>query len=307
VSGERILAGGGLLWRPGPAGDIEVCLVHRPKYDDWSLPKGKLEPGEHVLTAAVREVREETGVHAVVGRRLPTQEYRLGEDRKVVEYWSMTPAGGAFEADHEVDSLLWLPVAEAAARLTYDRDRAFLLTSAALPAETATVLLVRHAKAGSRSKWHGEDTLRPLDPSGRAQAEGLRRALRWFAPTAVAAADPLRCVQTVGPLAADLGLPVEPAPALAEDAYDKDPDAGLRALETAAAAGGRTVLCSQGGVIPDLVRRLATRDGVRPGRRSGTKIPSRKASVWALTFSGPALTAADYYPDLPKAPEPQAR
>jgi 8-oxo-(d)GTP phosphatase len=297
VSGERILAGGGLLWRPGPAGP-EFCLVHRPKYDDWSLPKGKLEHGEHPLAAAVREVHEETGVHAVVGRRLPTQEYALGEDRKVVDYWSMTPADGTFEASHEVDSLRWLPTADALERLSYQRDAAFLRWFADQPVPTATVLLVRHAKAGSRSRWKGEDLLRPLDAAGRRQADGLAPALRWFAPAAVRAAEPLRCAQTVQPLAAALGLPVEPEPALSEDAYDKDPAAGLDRVLAAAAAGGVTVLCSQGGVIPDLLRTLAEPHGVRLGRRAGAKIPARKSSAWALSFVDTRLVAADYYPDL---------
>jgi 8-oxo-dGTP diphosphatase len=297
VSGDRIRAGGGLLWRPAGTGP-EFCLVHRPRYDDWSLPKGKLEAGEHPLRAAVREVWEETGVHAVVGRRLPPQEYRLGPDRKTVDYWAMTPADGAFQASDEVDSLCWLPAAEAARRLTYPRDRGFLENFAAAPVPTAVVLLVRHAKAGSRSKWKGEDAERPLDATGRAQADGLRETLRWFGPGAVRAAEPVRCVQTVAPLAADLGLPVEPEPALSEETYEKDPAAGLDRVLAAAAAGGVTVLCSQGGVIPDLVGALAARDGVRPGRRSGPKIPSRKSSVWTLSFVDTHLTAADYYPTL---------
>ncbi len=300
MSGERILAGGGVLWRPGPAGR-EYCLVHRPKYDDWTLPKGKLEPGEHPLRAAVREVQEETGVHAVVGRRLPTQEYELGADRKIVDYWSMTPADGTFTASSEVDSLHWDSAAGAAERLTYERDRVFLRWVAAEPVPTALVLLVRHAKAGSRSKWHGEDALRPLDATGRAQAEGLRRTLRWFGPTAVRSAEPVRCEQTVAPLAADLGLPVEPEPALSEETYEKDPAGGLDRVLAAAAAGGVTVLCSQGGVIPDLLGALSTLHGTRLGRRSGSKIPARKSSAWALSFVDARLIAADYYPDLATA------
>ena len=300
MSGERILAGGGVLWRPGPAGR-EFCLVHRPKYDDWTLPKGKLEAGEHPLRAAVREVWEETGVHAVVGRRLPTQEYRLGQDRKTVEYWSMTPADGSFTASAEVDSLHWDSAAGAAERLSYERDRTFLRSVADQPVATAVVLLVRHAKAGSRSKWHGEDAVRPLDGTGQRQAGGLRETLRWFGPTAVRSAEPLRCRQTVAPLAADLGLPVEVEPALSEETYEKDPAGGLDRVLAAAAAGGVTVLCSQGGVIPDLLAALSALHGVRPGRRSGSKIPARKSSAWALSFVDGRLQAADYYPDLASA------
>jgi 8-oxo-(d)GTP phosphatase len=303
VTGDRILAAGGVLWRPTAAGR-EFCLVHRPRYDDWSLPKGKLNHGEHPLRAAVREVQEETGVHAVVGQRLATQEYRLGPDRKFVEYWSMTPADGAFVASDEVDSLRWVGPDVAASTLSYDRDREFLASFAATPVPTAVVLLVRHAKAGSRSSWKGEDLLRPLDSTGRRQAEGLRHALRWFGPGAVRSADPLRCVQTVAPLAEDLGLTVGIEPALSEEQYEKDPASGLDRLLAAAAAGGVTVLASQGGVIPDLVGTLTALHRVRPGRRSGRKIPARKSGVWALSFLDTRLLAADYYPDLALAAAP---
>jgi 8-oxo-(d)GTP phosphatase len=300
TTGERILAAGGVLWRPVATG-IEVCLVHRPRYDDWSLPKGKLNPAELPLAAAVREVTEETGVRPVVGRRLPTQHYELGPDRKYVDYWAMTPADGSFVATDEVDSLRWVTPVDAATALTYDRDRALVERFAAEPVPTATVLLVRHAKAGSRSRWKGEDAQRPLDASGRAQADGLRQALRWFGPTAIRSADPVRCVQTVAPLAEDLGLQVGIEPALSEEAYEKDAAAGADRVLAAAAVGGVTVLVSQGAVIPDLIGTLAERDGVALGRRAGSKIPARKASTWALSFVDSRLVAADYYPDLARA------
>jgi 8-oxo-dGTP diphosphatase len=297
VTGERILAAGGVLWRPVATG-IELCLVHRPRYDDWSLPKGKLDEGEHPLAAAVREVVEETGVRPVVGRRLATQHYELGPDRKSVDYWSMTPGDGSFVATDEVDSLRWVAPAEAATALTYDRDREFVAAFLAAPLPTAMVLLVRHAKAGNRSQWSGADALRPLDASGRRQAETLRHALRWFGPTAIRAAEPLRCVQTVAPLAADLGLQVGPEPALSEDAYEKDPAAGLDRVRAAAAAGGVTVLASQGGVIPDVVGSLAALHGVEVGRGAGDRIPARKASTWALSFVDSRLVGADYYAEF---------
>ena len=299
-AGARIRAAGGVLWRAaagGSAGGIEVAVVHRPKYDDWSMPKGKLNGGEHPLHAAVREVREETGVRAVVGRRLPTQEYTLGPDRKTVDYWAMTaPAAADFTATAEVDQVHWLPAAAAVDRLTYPRDRALLRGFAAAPQPTAMVLLVRHAKAGSRSSWSGDDLLRPLDGTGRQQAAGLRRALRWFGPRRVLSAAPLRCLQTVEGLAADLGVPVEPEPALGEEGYEKDPQRGLDRLRAAAAGDERVVVvCSQGGVIPEVVGTLAAEHRVR---LATPKLPARKASVWALSFLDSALLAADYYHDL---------
>ncbi len=297
-TGVRIRAAGGLLWRPA-AGGLEVALVHRPRYDDWSMPKGKLDKGEHPLHAGVREVAEETGVSAVVGRRLPTQEYTLGPDRKTVDYWVMTPGAGTdFTATAEVDEVHWLPAGAAVERLTYRRDRELVRAFAAEPPVTGTVLLVRHAKAGSRKAWHGDDLLRPLDRNGREQAAGLRRSLRWFGPGRVLSAESLRCQQTVEGLAADLDLPVEPEPALAEEAYEKHPQRALERLLAMATDGRVAVACSQGGVIPDLVGTLAAEHRVRLAK---PKLPARKASVWALSFRDTVLVAADYYHDLASA------
>ncbi len=101
---------------------VEVLLVHRPKYDDWSLPKGKCEPGEHVVLTAVREVFEETSVRSALGPRLPSVEYRTGAYRKRIDYWSMLGLGHQAAASHEVDAVSWLPVAQARERLSYPRD-----------------------------------------------------------------------------------------------------------------------------------------------------------------------------------------
>jgi len=122
---DRLIpAGGGVVWRP-TADTLEVALIHRPRYDDWSLPKGKLEAGEHPLTAAAREVREETGLSATVGRRSLRTSYPVPEGTKRVDYWLMR-AEGRFAANDEVDELRWLPPDEARELLSYDRDRVVL-------------------------------------------------------------------------------------------------------------------------------------------------------------------------------------
>lgn len=313
-AGLDIRAAGGVLWRPARGGaaagtradtragsavragsdPVELAIVHRPRYDDWSLPKGKLHAGEHPLLAACREVQEETGIRPVVDRRLPQQEYWLGPDRKTVDYWAMSSdSRGGFVPNDEVDSLRWVRPAEAATWLSYDRDRELVRTFQAVPTPTAMLLLVRHGRAGDRSGWPGEDRLRPLDETGRSQAAALRRTLRCFGPNRVLSADNIRCVDTVLPLAEDIGVPVEAEPALTEAAYHAGPDRGLRRIRAVVALAGRSVLCSQGGVIPRVVRALAGRDGV-----ALTDVPARKGSVWALSFVDDRLVAADYYPDL---------
>ncbi len=289
-----VRAAGGVLWRFAATSGVEVALIHRPRYDDWSLPKGKLEDGETLAAAAVREIAEETGFPPVLGRRLPTIQYPLRENgSKQVDHFSARAVGGEFAPNDEVDELRWLPIAEASGALSYHGDRRVLRAFAALPADLATLLLVRHAKAGSRADFSGEDDLRPLSAAGLAQAEALREMLPLFAPTVVHSAPLPRCKQTIAAIAADLGIGVADEPSLSEERYWRDRDAGTRRLCRIAAAGGTPLVCSQGGVIPDLLARLG--DSLDLG-----EIRSKKGSLWVLSFApgtGPmCLVAADYYP-----------
>ena len=122
-----VRAAGGLVIRDGPGGEAEIVLVHRPRYDDWSFPKGKLEEGESEETAAVREVEEETGLRCRLGRDLGTSEYTDSRGRpKTVRYWEMTTLDGEVGGANEVDDARWVPVEDARALLTYERDREVL-------------------------------------------------------------------------------------------------------------------------------------------------------------------------------------
>jgi 8-oxo-dGTP diphosphatase len=126
-----VQAAGGVVSRAGEGGVLEVLLVHRPKYDDWSLPKGKLEPGETHEEAALREVEEETGLVCELGRELPSISYRDGKDRpKVVRYWAMRPLGGAFAPHDEVDEVRWATLEEATRLLSHAHDRGVLEAAA---------------------------------------------------------------------------------------------------------------------------------------------------------------------------------
>ena len=128
-----VQAAGGVLWRRSPEGELEVLLVHRPKYDDWSFPKGKLASGEDHRTAAVREVGEETGLDCSIGPELASSEYVDSQGRpKVVRYWAMEPLRGEFRPNREVDEARWVRVSDAPRRLSYGRDEAVLASLDAL-------------------------------------------------------------------------------------------------------------------------------------------------------------------------------
>ncbi len=260
---HEVRAAGGVLWRERED-RLEVAVVHRPRYDDWSFPKGKLDPGEQWVTGAVREVREETGFDAVPGRSLGVSRYRVldrGRDvPKTVQWWAMRATDGAFVPGREVDRLAWLDVAAARSRVTAVRDSAPLDAFLLHPPRTALVLLVRHASAGRAAGFDGPDERRPLDATGRRQAQQLAALLALYAPARVLSAPVLRCLQTVQPLAQRLGLPVQPDDDLPESAVGRLPG---RLLDLAA-LDGTTVACSQGGVIPVAVDRLARSGGLAP-------------------------------------------
>ncbi len=276
-----IKAAGAVLWRDA-GGDVEVALVHRRRYDDWSLPKGKLDAGETIPQCAVREIAEETGYACVLGRHLRQVSYDVRGVPKTVDYYAAEAVSGAFVVNNEVDELRWLPVAEAAELVSYEPDRCVLAEFARLPADLSLVLLVRHAKAGKRSEWDGDDDLRPLSDAGWRQAAALRTLLPLWAPTRVHTAPRVRCADTVRGVAEDLAVEVVEEPRLSEEGYWPDPEAGLVRLLDVAADEGRAVVSSQGGVIPAVVQTLAELGGLRL-----PEIPCKKGSVWVLAFTRP--------------------
>lgn len=300
-----IRAAGVVLWRCGNNG-VEIAVVHRPHYDDWSLPKGKLDPGELPPHAAVRETQEETGFRGVLNRFLTRISYQVpGKSGKpvgkTVDYFAARATSGAFVPNSEVDELRWLPVPQARELLSYRQDSVVLDAFEQLPVDSATVLLVRHAKAGNRSEWSGDDDARPLSEAGLRQRDALAALLPLYNPKRMYSAPRVRCTQTVAPVAENLGIEINREPVFAEEDYRRNPRAAVDRMLAIAAGNGPAVVCSQGGVIPDLIARLADSSGLVLG-----EIASKKASVWTLTFrrsgsrndGAPALelAAADYLP-----------
>jgi 8-oxo-(d)GTP phosphatase len=301
VSGE-ISAAGALLWRPSgrgrrwrPSGRvIEVALIHRPKYDDWTFPKGKRDPGEHVLLTAVREVAEETGLRVILGRPLTPARYDQRGRPKRVDYWVARSAPGSpdsFAANDEVDDLEWLPVLAARDRLSYPHDGQMLDEFAAGPAGTVPFVVLRHASAGGKDTWKGDDLDRPLDADGAAESDLLAQLLCCYGTCRVISSAAERCVATVRPYAALTGAKLEVEPALTVGAFEDDPEAGPALVAAAVAVGEPTVICAHRENIPPLLAAASEALGAVPP--DGRTL--RKAGFWVLHSAGGALTATEQH------------
>jgi 8-oxo-dGTP diphosphatase len=264
-SPTTVFAAGGVVWRERH-GTRQVLLVHRPRYDDWSLPKGKLAAHEHVLLAARREIEEETGQLVVLGPPLGVQRYPVrrngGTAQKLVHYWSAVPVDeSGFTPNDEVDEITWLAVDKARVKLSYPRDVDILDALEPAVPVISTLILVRHAEALKRKEWDGKDTERPLTDAGTAVAERMIGVLAALGANRLISSDAERCVATIAPYAASIGRHIHLWPEISERGYDADPD-NLRGLSEKAWAPGRvTVVCSHRPVLPALSRELGLKVG----------------------------------------------
>ncbi|MGH8827996.1 MAG: NUDIX hydrolase [Jiangellaceae bacterium] len=259
-----VLAAGAVVWRESARGGLEICLVHRPRYDDWSLPKGKLDAGEHVLAAAVREVAEETGHHVALGRPLPAQRYEAEGRPKIVRYWAARADDGAASRspDAEVDDVVFLPVAAATQRLTHPRDADVVGAFVSGPAHTTPLLVLRHSKAVARKSWPGTDFSRPLSASGHEHANRLAAQLAALGTQRVVTSDAVRCVDTVRPFAASHRVTIEMEPLLSEEGFAAARPRDVARVIDSLIGGGPAAVCSHRPVLPTLIG--AT--GAEPGK-----------------------------------------
>lgn len=283
---DLIRAAGGLIVRGVRPEESEIVVVHRPRYDDWTLPKGKEDPGESPLDCAAREVLEETGLRVRVVGHAGTAHYRADGKPKQVEYYLMRPYRFAgFEPNAEVDAVRWIPLSEARSILTYDFDRD-LVAEVDLQGMLAytDLHLVRHGAAGNRSEWDAPDHLRPLTDKGFAQARALAAELDGIGITRILTSPYVRCVQTVEALADRLGIEVETTDALAEGA-DQRQIADL----IDAVTGTNTVLSSHGDVIPAMLQRLQWM-----GVEFLSPFECKKGSTWVVGHDGLGFDEAIY-------------
>lgn len=254
-----VRAAGAVVTRKGG----EVLLVHRPKYDDWSFPKGKLDPGEHVVTAAVREVAEETGLDVRLGPAVGRQRYRMSNGRwKSVDYWTARVVGSddvsRYRPNDEIDAVEWVEWKSAVRRLTYPYDRETLAEARPLRRKTRALVVLRHAKARSRGAWTKDDRKRPLLQLGMAQSQRLVPLLAAFDVTSAHTSSSTRCVQTVTPYAETTGWPMKLYDELSEE--DATADGVVQLVDSLLEGGESTVLCTHRPVLPTIFDALGVPD-----------------------------------------------
>lgn len=286
-----VRAAGALCWRVQD-GELLVVLVHRPKYDDWSFPKGKLDPGERAAVAAVREVAEETGLRVTLGRPLPAARYALGAtsggsggdgERRVdkhVDYWAAHVPEAQLPRPprpDEVDRTEWVPVPQALRRLTRRGDQVQLRALADLHAEgsldTWPFVVVRHGHARPTTVWAHDEADRPLVAAGRREAADLVPLLAVWGPRRVVSSPWVRCLQTVQPFVESSGVRLRTRGRLTESAHRRDPARVARLVGKLVDKERAVVVCTHRPVLSTLLGALAGR--AASGTGVGAAIPSK--------------------------------
>ena len=258
-----ILAAGAVLWRKSEKKKIEVLIIHRPKYDDWTFPKGKAEIGEPLIACAYREVLEETNIETAFGPYLGEVEYLTNDGKKKVSYWAAKVIKEKeFNPNAEVDQLKWVEVKKVKELLTLNTDKKILEQFLKIEPDTKPFILLRHAKAVTRDEWQGEDDDRPLDSYGQDQAKRLLAMYQVFNLEQIHSSDAVRCYDTVIPIAKGLNIRLEVTGKLSEDTYKKDKEKAFDYAKELMKSNESVLLCSHNPILPKMLNKLTKKSEV---------------------------------------------
>lgn len=256
-----VVAAGAIPWRL-VKDRLEVLLIHRPRYDDWSWPKGKLDPGETIPECAVREIEEEIGLRAPLGIPLPAIRYRVASGPKIVHYWAARVEGALIRPDgKEVDAVKWCSTETAAAMLSNPSDVEPLqhLKAAHERGDLATwpLIILRHAKAKPRSSWTKAEGERPLAATGIRQAQAVKRLLQAWRPMRVVTSPWVRCIATVAPYAKAVDAKVKQVEALTEHRHARSPHKTAAVVEAVFDKQKPVVVCTHRPALPTVIKQLS--------------------------------------------------
>jgi 8-oxo-(d)GTP phosphatase len=285
-----IIAAGAVVWRKNSKGVTEIAVIHRPKYDDYSLPKGKTEPGESLISTAYREVFEETNLITQFGPFLGSVEYFSPSGLKQVSYWAAKSIGeeNIFIPNDEVDRLDWIVISKAVDKLTSETDKEILGRFVNTFYDTQPLILLRHAKALARSEWPGDDDDRPLDALGQLQASKLTSIYQIFNLKEIHTSDAIRCYDTVTPLAKSLGIQLEVTGKLSESAFKKDKERAFDYLKEVIKSNKSALLCSHNPVLPKLLAKVSKKNELTPDDEK-----LQPADAWILHRAGKEVLQID--------------
>lgn len=308
---KAVYAAGAVVWRI-VEGKLRILLIHRTKYRDITLPKGKVDPGEMLAETAVREVHEETGIRVALGVPVGVSRYHLASRKqKIVHYWAAEATADAirestFVPNREIAALEWVSIKKARSRLSYPVDLEILEFFANLVDEgvlrSFPVIALRHAKALSRSDWNSSDAARPLTERGRKQAKSIVGPLRAFGVRKIVTSDAARCVETVTPLAKALDRKPVRTEKISQDAWE-DGSADLRSVVGRRVRSAKpAVLCSHGPVLPALLSEIALATGTVTGSYLGSAADLEPAafSVVHLSTTNPGSGIIAIETHIPK-------
>jgi phosphohistidine phosphatase SixA/8-oxo-dGTP pyrophosphatase MutT (NUDIX family) len=293
---SEIQAAGAIVWRRNESDAIEIALVHRPKYDDWSIPKGKVEGEESLIACAYREVVEETGFAVRFGQSLGSAHYEVNGLRKTVTYWSARLLGEQGKPNpEEVDAVRWMSCEEAKEQLGRDSDRQIVETFQSIEPDTKPLILLRHAKAIERQEWAGEDTDRPLSSLGERQAKRMLTNFLPFAVEEIHSSSAVRCYESITPLARGLNVDFFFTDSLTEEVFHKNNERPFKYVQRLLVNDFTTLVCSHNPILPSIVSAFVDKFGV--------EVPSTKlepGDAWVAHHVEREVVAIDFLP-APKA------